>query len=121
MRVAVIADIHLNITYNSDCGYPLCLDRGTYKTDASVGSVANMLEDMLDQYQGKQLDAILITGDFVIHDKAIENVTMPHKWGTEILPILSKAYNMVKEKFPNTLLIPCFGNNDAPYHYQTIK
>ena len=28
---------------------------------------------------------------------------------------------MVKDKFPHTLLIPCFGNNDAPYHYQTIK
>jgi len=57
----------------------------------------------------------------VIHDKSIKNDKEPHSWSAEILPILSKAYNMVKDKFPHTLLIPCFGNNDAPYHYQTIK
>ena len=28
IRVAIVADMHLNITYSEGCGYPLCRERG---------------------------------------------------------------------------------------------
>jgi hypothetical protein len=121
IRVAIVADIHVNTTYSEGCGYPLCRERGEYKMDGPIKLIEAMLDDLKEQYEGTHLDAILLTGDFVLHDLAEKDVTKPHLWESHIRPNLNKAYSLVREKFPNTLLVPCIGNNDIPYHYQTIS
>ena len=65
--------MHLNTTYNEECGFPLCRDRGFYEMDAPVKLVRELLKDLEAQYDGKHLDAILIPGDLVIHDLALKN------------------------------------------------
>ena len=121
IRVAILADIHLNTTYSEGCGSPLCRERGEYNMDGPIKLLDAMLDDLEEQYEGTHLDAILLSGDFVMHNIAERNLTKPHLWESHIRPILNKAYSLVKERFPKTLLIPCIGNNDMPYHYQTIS
>jgi len=36
VRVAVLADIHLNMSYSERCGLPTCRDRGTYDMDGPI-------------------------------------------------------------------------------------
>ena len=36
VRVAVLADIHLNTSYSERCGLPTCRDRGTFDMDGPI-------------------------------------------------------------------------------------
>ena len=63
--------------------------------DGPIKLIEAMLEDLDEQYEGKHLDAILITGDFVLHDLAKKDATKPHLWESHIRPNLNKAFSLV--------------------------
>jgi hypothetical protein len=48
--------------------------------DSSEVLVKSILEDMERDTNGEPLDAIMITGDFVMHDMSEKNTSKPHKW-----------------------------------------
>ena len=76
------------------------------------------IQDISNQYykQGG-LDAILLTGDFVVHGLA-SKVPGVHHW-EEMKPILRQVIQRVVKAFPDVPIISNIGNNDVLYHYQT--
>ena len=67
--------------------------------------------------QETPIDAILISGDFVVHGMS-SNVMGVNKW-PEMKVIIRQAVQMISESFPGVPIIPNIGNNDLLYHYQT--
>jgi Calcineurin-like phosphoesterase len=67
LRLAILNDIHLNLTYEYTCGFPFCYDQGIYGVDAPTALFDTILDDLHDNYHFKKVDAILILGDFIRH------------------------------------------------------
>jgi hypothetical protein len=58
VRIAILNDVHLNLTYDYGCSFPFCYDNGMYGLDPPSQLVDTLLDDM--QKQHPTLDAILI-------------------------------------------------------------
>ena len=58
VRIAILNDVHLNLTYDYGCSFPFCYDNGMYGLDPPSQLLDTLLEDMQRQYSN--LDAILI-------------------------------------------------------------
>ena len=76
MRLAFLTDIHLDPDYSENCGFVMCYDKGFYEKDSPQALLDIVLEDMYFNYHDFQenvnstnkLDAIIVTGDTVVHD-----------------------------------------------------
>lgn len=49
-RLALINDIHLNLTYAEPCSLPLCKDMGMYFNDAPIELLDTILNDISVNY-----------------------------------------------------------------------
>ena len=78
-----------------------------------------LLDTMLDafiEYHGKQ-DVILITGDLCGHHTSLSADLYPEGGSTDVAILThSKLVDLLGKKFPDTPIIPVFGNNDMKYH-----
>jgi len=78
-----------------------------------------MLERHIQKF-GKQ-DVILLTGDFAAH-----HIAMPvddadaEKTYVLLLETIGYLNELIAMKFPDTLVLPAFGNNDSKYHDNPI-
>ena len=45
-RIALLNDIHLNLTYNLQCHFPLCYDLGRYDYDSPAALLDLMFDDL---------------------------------------------------------------------------
>lgn len=64
------------------------------------------------------LDVVFMPGDIVAH--AVSFDTHNKHLGTsyqELLDITKEVADLMKEFFPNAILIPALGNNDTKWHY----
>ena len=87
-----------------------------------------LLETALDamQKQLKKPDFLIMTGDFICHDfgEIYAKQTNNHNYQSMhkfLLKTISFVTSRVQARFPNTLIIPTFGNNDSycgDYHLQ---
>ena len=68
----------------------------------------------LNQHLGKQ-DVIFLTGDFAAHHVAMHHLDSPNTYGV-LLDTFKKINEMLAEQFPDTLVLPAFGNADSKYH-----
>ena len=71
-----------------------------------------------NQKFGKQ-DVILVTGDFVTHHVAISKSLSEEeaqKSYALLVETLGHVNELVAQKFPDTLVLPAFGNNDPKYY-----
>ena len=70
------------------------------------------------EHFGKQ-DVIFFTGDFSAH-----HVAMPHMDSEDtyalLLDTFSEVNQLLVQYFPDTLILPAFGNNDSKYHDNPI-
>ena len=129
LKVGLISDLHLHLRYDPFWGPYTndegdCMVNGGTQTDikAPMGRYgcdcpATLLNTMLDEFvrsHGKQ-DVIMLTGDFAAHHTA-----MPYPEGSNTFPMLLASHagvaDILSQKFPDTLIVPAFGNNDAEYH-----
>jgi len=62
------------------------------------------------------LDALIMSGDFVMHGLASYTPTTSN-WDKMKETIKSVANNL-KTTFPNSIILPCFGNNDVIEYYK---
>ena len=46
VRIAIINDVHLNLTYDYGCSFPFCYDHGMYGLDSPSQLVETLLDDM---------------------------------------------------------------------------
>jgi len=67
LKFALINDLHLNMTYDGQCNL-MCYDKGAYGLDSPAKLIDTILEDIQrETNHGRDLDAIMIAGDFVVH------------------------------------------------------
>lgn len=104
----MINDVHLNTTGS---------DGGLYGEDAKLSLFKTMVDDLAAAQQ--PLDALMILGDFVIHGLSSreENVS---NWD-QMQPSISQQMLYIKEKLPNVVVLPTFGNNDMVQYYQVPR
>ena len=90
---------------------------GRYGRDSPPILIETMLERINDKFG--ELDVILVTGDFIGH-----HIAMSHSGEQEaieetyalLLETLGNINELIALKFPNTIVLPAFGNNDSKYH-----
>ena len=71
-----------------------------------------------NQHLGKQ-DVIFFTGDFAAHHVAMPKLDSPNTYGL-LLDTFYHVNQLLKMFFPNTLILPAFGNADSKYHDNPI-
>ena len=89
---------------------------GRYGCDSPPILIETMLSRMAEKYD--DLDVIFITGDFAGHHIAMTSDEEEdiEKTYALLLETLGNLNELIAEKFPNTLVLPAFGNNDSKYH-----
>ncbi|KAK5643667.1 hypothetical protein RI129_007512 [Pyrocoelia pectoralis] len=123
IKVLQLADLHLDLKYvegsNGNCYDPLCCRPfsnsaylvlfpagrwGHYKCDVPQKTIENMLRSIAKQHS--DVEYIILSGDLVDHE-----VWAQTRHGT--LKNLEIIIAMLKEIFPNTLVLPTLGNHDT--------
>ena len=115
LRLGIMNDVHLNLTYNQGCTFPFCYDGGEYGFDSASTLVDTLLDDMKSNYDDP-IDIFMLSGDFVMHGLAADNGG-DGDWAS-MKNTISAVIDKVKSRFPNAMIIPTVGNNDVLHHYQ---
>ena len=131
LRIGLLSDLHLNMKYDDFMGPRVDAEGDCWATSGTPTDVqapmgrygcdppASLIETMLDAFNdhhGKQ-DVIFLTGDFIAHHTALNDDLYPE--GASIATQMEThmlIIEMLAEKFPDTLILPQFGNNDCEYH-----
>jgi hypothetical protein len=118
VRIAILNDVHLNLTYDYGCSFPFCYDHGMYGLDPPSQLVDTLLDDMQRQYP--YLDAILIQGDSLIHGLSVGATSPTNNWPQQKI-ILQTLLQKVSQRFTTTPILLNIGNNDVLVHYSAPK
>ena len=124
LSIGLLSDLHLNWLYD-DLTAPECIvgraeptevraPMGRYDCDPPQVLIETMIDRMIDQF-GVQ-DVILVTGDLNAHHTAMGTIDAPLDENATYSLLLSQhagINQILTEKFPNSLIFPAFGNNDA--------
>ena len=141
LKIGHISDLHLNLRYDPYWGPYMdgregdCIVDQGIQTDvkAPMGRYGCdppmiLVETMLDafvEHHGKQ-DVIILTGDFNAHhtamnyagtDDELENADQTF---SILLAQHAGLTELLASKFPDTLVLPAFGNNDFEFHDNPI-
>ena len=135
LKIGLLSDLHLHLRYDEligtresgsgDCmqggGVPSMIKApmGRYGCDGPTILIENMFTRMAEKFS--DLDVILITGDFAAHHIAMSSGEKDdEKTYALLLETLGYLNELIANKFPNTLVLPAFGNNDTKYHDNPI-
>ena len=91
---------------------------GRYGCDSPKILIETMLNEF-DRTHGKQ-DVIVLTGDFIGHHTAKKYPDPAQDLYALVLASHSGIVQLLSERFPDTLILPAFGNNDNEYHDDPI-
>jgi hypothetical protein len=89
---------------------------GRYGCDPPIDLVEKMMKTLADQ--AEDFDAIIVPGDFVAHGITYDPKESDSGNYTLLKETLSSVSSLFDKYFPNTPVMPSFGNNDCKYHYQ---
>ena len=121
LNVGIITDVHLHLRYNpavshhDECtegeGEPTYLfaPMGRYQCDCPSILIETMLKRFKEKF-GKQ-DVIFLTGDFNAHHVAMRKETSENTYPL-LLDTMAHVNHLLATYFPDTLVLPAFGNND---------
>jgi hypothetical protein len=86
--------------------------------DPPIKLLDTVLGDMKYNYQtsSEQIDAVLISGDFVVH--GLSNSDPLHRNWPEMKLTIETIVKRVEKMFPGVPIISAIGNNDVLNHYQ---
>lgn len=134
LKVGVINDLHLDPFYDPsvDSGHdcrglnPFKLKNlqdennlapfGRYGCDVSP-TLINILFNQLQKVSGG-LDVLLVSGDFTGHDISSKRGQSGPNYPM-LKSVISACFaQYVDPSFPETIIIPAIGNNDAKFHYE---
>ena len=73
----------------------------------------------MTEYYGEQ-DVIFVTGDLAAKHIAMSSEEETEKTYALMLETLGYLNEIIAARFPNTLVLPAFGNNDTKYHDNPI-
>ena len=130
LKVGLISDLHLNLNYDANYGPRANAEGDCWATSGTYTDVAAhfgrygcdppmaLLEVMLEEFNvrhGKQ-DVIIITGDLSSHHTAMKYPMTDEDTYPLLLATHSGIASLLTQKFPDTIILPAFGNNDCKYH-----
>jgi hypothetical protein len=127
-KVSIVNDIHLDLNYqplplNEYCHsnersitnisiLPGMFSLGTYGCDAPLKLVEVIADEVIVQ---NHTDIIIMSGDFVAHGISMYP-NQPTNTYELLKTTMTTAFNVFSSRFPNSIILPCIGNNDAEYH-----
>lgn len=131
LKVGLLSDLHLHVRYDQNLG-PRLDGEGDCMPGSGVESIIKaplgrygcdcpliLIDSMLSRLAETQpdLDVILMTGDFAGHHIAMQfGEPDIEKTYALLLETLGYLNELIAYKFPNTIILPAFGNNDSKYH-----
>ena len=112
----IINDMHYSTNYTDTCELFYCADKGVYGNDSSLGLIKTVLDKA--QEETEKFDAVIIQGDFIRHgfNIGVDGLELNQKVDT-IMEMFKNLTSMVESRFPNTPILPVFGNNDFSENY----
>ena len=133
LKIGVLSDLHLNLRYDEGFGPRTdgnegdCWAKSGTKTDikAPMGrygcdppqALIDTMLDAFNDHHGEQ-DVIFLTGDLNAHHVAMDAELYPE--GKSTYELLLRQHKEIVQglakKFPDTPILPAFGNNDNKYH-----
>jgi predicted phosphodiesterase len=138
MKVGVMSDVHILPMYSAEVNntcycsvgcagqnkfIPLDMQSNEY---APLGRLYCDPPQQLTEYMIKKLkleqpdlDVLIITGDIVGHtySQDLNGPYNPASYAT-LMQVHKNFSTLFAKEFPQTLLLPTFGNNDFQFHYQ---
>ena len=135
LKVGLLSDAHLHLRYDPDVGPRIHSEgdcywgagepshihapMGRYGCDPPVILLEQLMNRMHEKY-GKQ-DVIFLTGDLVAKHIAMptDEEDAEHTYAL-LLESLGYLNEILAAKFPDTIILPAFGNNDTKYHDNPI-
>lgn len=136
-KILYLTDIHLDLLYNSESSnegddYIKCknsthymnnhfnmYDYGRFLCDPSSILLRSTLTEVKSKYP--DIEMIILGGDLIAHNLYKLNIINETKQINKELfkETHKKVFYLIKEFFPNTIILPILGNNDNYEHYQT--
>lgn len=94
---------------------------GRLGCDPPTEMIDKMIHKMSDE--NPDIDVLLVNGDHVGHTitmstSAIYDQDQKEQHYSEVKRIIGEVAGYIKTYFPNAIVLPTYGNNDAQYHYQ---
>lgn len=130
LQIGVISDSHFNTAYNPYSSTAKCT--GIEVSGESVAPIGRYgcdpSEDLLDIMYTRfnesfgAVDVILVPGDSIAHKVAAsaEGDDPDGAHYEAVKANLAATFAKFKEYFPDTMILPTFGNNDGRYHDEAI-
>lgn len=124
LTTLILSDIHLNLLYQSSGSTrDNCFSQEFGKEGALLKYGCDPSREFFEELlahvskQVKEIDFILLPGDLVAHDVPLENGEInPFKYRV-LKETHAVVIDLIQQNFPDTLILPTMGNNDAKYHY----
>jgi predicted phosphodiesterase len=130
LQIGVISDVHMNQAYNAYNSGAKCTTAGTsgeivapidrYGCDGSPELIDLLFTRFAEAFGS--VDVIIVPGDSAAH-KVAESVAGEDPSGAKYAAVkanLQATFNKFNEHFPNTVILPTFGNNDGRVHDEAI-
>lgn len=128
LKVGVTSDPHYNAYYSPTSSANHCLSTteandvyapvGRYECDTTPA----MFDLLMSRFKAQfgEVDFLLVPGDHVAHNVSAKDTDADSSHYAAVKKNLSATWDMFKHYFPNTLILPTIGNNDARFHDQAI-
>ena len=134
LKVGLISDLHLHLRYDPQwspyshaeggCMHNdgvLATEKapmGRYLCDSPEILISTMLRALKEQHEDS--DVIFVTGDYIAHQTAKAYPNEDKRLYAMLLSTHARISSLLAEAFPDTLILPVFGNNDQEYHDNPI-
>jgi sphingomyelin phosphodiesterase acid-like 3 len=123
--MASLSDIHFFPDYNT-MGSKYCwpdepsadivANFGRFGCDSPEVLVRTVLSKMVEDQPN--LDVLFLPGDVVAHhyNSSLDDHSSGKSY-EKVLEITAQVAELIREYFPDTIVLPVIGNNDPKYHY----
>jgi hypothetical protein len=132
-KIGLISDLHYNLFYNPDSSKNSCTSSSQNIVEANGDPVANLgrygcdsntdlIRTMFQRFNDKfgKVDVLLVTGDHTAHSVSAKDDDPTGTEYTAVKNNIAQSFNLLKEYFPDTVILPAIGNNDGRFHDSAI-
>lgn len=132
-KIGLISDIHYNLNYDPDSSKNYCTSSNLESYRTNVDPVANLgrygcdsntdlIKTMLQRFNEKfgKVDVLLVTGDHAAHSVSAEDDDPTGAEYEAVKNNIKQSFDLLKQYFPDTVILPAIGNNDGRFHDSAI-
>ena len=133
-KIGLISDLHYNLNYNPDSSKDSCTSSSSFNSyEANGDPVANLgrygcdantdlIRTMLQRFNEKfgKVDVLFVTGDHTAHSVSAKDDDPTGEEYEAVKNNIKQSFDLLKEYFPDTVILPAIGNNDGRFHDSAI-